>query len=64
MKTAQIEAAVREASERARPQVEEARRRLSSWNDTVATYIKEQPGRCLLGALAVGFVVGQIARRA
>ena len=64
MRTEQIEAAVREAGERARPQVEEARRRVSSSNDTLANYIKERPGRCLLGALAIGFVIGKIARRA
>jgi ElaB/YqjD/DUF883 family membrane-anchored ribosome-binding protein len=38
--------------------------RLSSWNETVAGYIKDRPARCLLGALAVGFVIGKIARRA
>ncbi len=64
MKTEQIEAAICEAGARVRPQVQEAKRRLSSWNDTVIDYIKERPGRCLLGALALGFVVGKIARRA
>lgn len=44
--------------------VRPSRSRLSSWNDTVAGYIKERPGRCLLGALALGFVIGKIARRA
>ena len=63
MKTAEIERAIREAGEQALPQVEGARRRLSSWNDTVTGYIKERPGRCLLGALALGFVIGKIARR-
>ena len=27
-------------------------------------YIKENPGQCLLGALALGFLIGKIARRA
>jgi ElaB/YqjD/DUF883 family membrane-anchored ribosome-binding protein len=65
MKTAeQIEDAVREVGARMKPQVEEAKRQLSSWNETATNYIKENPGRCLLGALAVGFVIGKIARRA
>ena len=64
MKTREeIEAAVCEASARVRPQVEDARRRLSSMNETVTDYIKENPGRTLLGALAIGFVIGKIARR-
>lgn len=63
-KTEQLEAAIGEAGARLRPQLREAGRRLSSWNDTVAGYIKERPGRCLLGALALGFVVGKLARRA
>jgi len=62
--TEQIEDAVREAGDRLKPRVEEARRQLSSWNDTAIAYVKENPGRCLLGALALGFVVGKIARRA
>ncbi len=65
MKTAeQIEEAVADAGARLKPKMEEAKRQLSSWNDTAIDYIKENPGRCLLGALALGFVVGKIARRA
>jgi hypothetical protein len=64
MKTAeQIEEAVFEAGARLKPKVEEAKRQLSSWSGTAIDYIKENPGRCLLGALALGFVVGKIARR-
>jgi len=61
--TDQIEDGTCDAGARVRPQVEEAKRRLSSWNGTLTDYIKENPGRCLLGALAIGFVVGKIARR-
>ncbi|HLK91307.1 MAG TPA: hypothetical protein VKZ18_15525 [Polyangia bacterium] len=62
--TEQIEATVREMGARVRPQIDEARRRLTSMNHNAAGYIKENPGRCLLGALAVGFLIGKIARRA
>lgn len=64
MKTREeIEAAICEAGARVKPQAEDARRHLSSWNETVTEYIKENPGRTLLGALAIGFVIGKIARR-
>jgi ElaB/YqjD/DUF883 family membrane-anchored ribosome-binding protein len=62
--TEQIEATVREVGARVRPQIEEARRRLLSANGNVTGYIKENPGKCLVGALAVGFLIGKIARRA
>jgi ElaB/YqjD/DUF883 family membrane-anchored ribosome-binding protein len=61
--TEQIEATVREVGERLKPQVEDAKRRLSEINDTVVDYIQENPGKCLLGAAALGFVIAKIARR-
>jgi ElaB/YqjD/DUF883 family membrane-anchored ribosome-binding protein len=61
--TEQIEATVREVSARVRPQIDEAKRKLSSLDETVTDYIKENPGKCLLGALAAGFLIGKIARR-
>jgi hypothetical protein len=62
--TDQIEATAREISDRVRPQIEDAKRRLTSLNDKAIDYIKENPGTCLLGAVALGFVIGKIARRA
>lgn len=62
--TEQIEATVKQMGARVRPQIDQARRRLTSLNGDVTTYIKENPGRCLLGAIALGFVIGKIARRA
>jgi ElaB/YqjD/DUF883 family membrane-anchored ribosome-binding protein len=62
--TEQIEATVRQVGDRVRPQIDEARKRLTTLNKDVTAYIKENPGRCLLGALAVGFVIGKIARHA
>ena len=60
----QIESTVREVGERVRPQLDDARRRLTSLNSDVTSYIKANPGRCLIGAIAVGFLIGKIARRA
>jgi len=60
----QIESTVLEVGDRVRPQLDDAKRRLTSLNKDVTSYIKENTGRCLLGAIAVGFVIGKIARRA
>lgn len=62
--TEQIEATVKQMGARVKPQIDQARRRLTSLNSDVTGYIKENPGRCLLGAIALGFVIGKIARRA
>jgi hypothetical protein len=62
--TDQIEATAREIGDRVRPQIEDAKRRLTSLNDKAIDYIKENPGTCLVGAVALGFLIGKIARRA
>jgi ElaB/YqjD/DUF883 family membrane-anchored ribosome-binding protein len=62
--TGDLESALREATEQVKPHLDEAKRQLSSWNARMTAYIKDNPGKCLLGAVAVGFVVGKIARRA
>lgn len=61
--TEQIEETAREIGERVRPQIESARKRLSDLDRDITTYIKENPGKVLLGALAVGYLIGKIARR-
>jgi ElaB/YqjD/DUF883 family membrane-anchored ribosome-binding protein len=61
--TERIEDTARELGERVRPQIENARRKLSSLNDSATAYIKENPGKCLVGALAVGYLIGKIASR-
>ncbi len=61
--TDQIEATAREIGDRVRPQIEDAKRRLTSLNDKAIDYIKENPGTCLVGAVALGFLIGKIALR-
>ncbi len=61
--TERIEETARELGERVRPQIENAKQRLSSLNDSMTDYIKENPGKCLVGALAVGYLIGKIASR-
>jgi hypothetical protein len=59
----EMENAAHEVERRVRPQVEEAKKRLGSIEEQVIDYVKANPGKCLLGALALGFVVGKLARR-
>ena len=61
--TEKIEETAREIGARVRPQIDEAKRRLTSLNGYVTGYIKENPGKCLVGAIALGFLIGKIASR-
>ena len=61
--TERLEDTARELGERVRPQIENAKQRLSSLNDSATDYIKENPGKCLVGALAIGYLIGKIASR-
>jgi ElaB/YqjD/DUF883 family membrane-anchored ribosome-binding protein len=61
--TEQLEDTARQIEERVRPQIDEAKRRLSEINDQAQSYIKANPGKCLLGALAAGYIIGKIASR-
>lgn len=61
--TQDLQDRARELQERIGPQIDQARQNLSQLNVRVTSFIKENPGTCLLGALAIGFVVGKIASR-
>ena len=61
--TEKIEETAREIGARVRPQIEEAKRRVSSLNESAIGYIKENPGKCVVGAIAVGFLIGKLASR-
>jgi ElaB/YqjD/DUF883 family membrane-anchored ribosome-binding protein len=61
--TKDLEDTAREVRRHIRPQVREAERRLDALNDDVTDYIKENPAKCLLGALAVGIIIGKLASR-
>lgn len=59
----QLQERARELQARVGPQIEQARQNLSDLNQRVVTFIRQNPGTCLLGALAFGFIVGKIASR-
>jgi ElaB/YqjD/DUF883 family membrane-anchored ribosome-binding protein len=54
---------VRAFQERLGPKLKDAQDQLNGVNEKVKTFIRENPGTCLLGALAVGFMVGRLASR-
>jgi hypothetical protein len=52
-----------DASDRIRPQIEQAKQTLGRLNGRVTTFIKQHPAACLLGAVALGYLVARVARR-
>ena len=61
--TEKIEETARELGARVRPQIEEAKRRFDSLNSSATAYIKENPGKCVIGAIAIGYLIGKLAGR-
>lgn len=55
--------AVRAFQERLGPKLKDAEAQLMNVNEKVKSFIKENPGTCLLGALGLGFIVGKLASR-
>lgn len=54
---------LRNFQERLGPQFEQAQAQLEQVNEQVKTFIRKNPGTVLLGAVAVGFLVGKWASR-
>jgi hypothetical protein len=42
--------------------VEDARKALDGWRSTTLRTVKRYPGRSIVGAFAIGFVIAKIAR--
>jgi ElaB/YqjD/DUF883 family membrane-anchored ribosome-binding protein len=54
---------LRDLQDRLGPQLEAAQAQLEEVNERVKTFIKKNPGSTMLGALAIGFLVGKWASR-
>lgn len=54
---------LRELQSRLGPQLDQAKENLAELNDRVMAFIKRNPGTCLLGALAAGYLIGRLASR-
>lgn len=63
MNPQQFQDRAREIQERIVPQIEEARRNLTDFNQRAVSFIRANPGTCLVGAVALGFLIGRIASR-
>jgi ElaB/YqjD/DUF883 family membrane-anchored ribosome-binding protein len=61
--TKDLEDTAREVRRHMRPRVRDAQRRLDDLNEDVTAYIRENPLKCLLGAVAVGVLIGKLASR-
>jgi len=61
--TQQLQDKARELQERIGPGFDQAKENLTELNERVVGFIKENPGTCLLGAVAVGFLVGRLVSR-
>ncbi len=55
--------AVRELTDRFAPQLEQAQEQLEAVNEQVKGFIRKNPGTTLLGAAALGFLIGKWASR-
>jgi len=51
------------AKERLGPRLDEAKQQLDMLNVKVKAFVKENPGTSLLGAMALGFVVGRLVSK-
>jgi hypothetical protein len=49
--------------DRMAPKIQEAQERMEVMSSRIVTFVKKNPGACLLGALGLGFIVGRIVSR-
>ena len=59
----QFQDTARQLQEKFGPQIEQARQNLNNLNVRVASFIRANPGTCLISAVAVGYLIGKLASR-
>ena len=62
METTSFENTLDDVGERIRPRIEDAKRQLGRLNGQVTNFITDHPAACLLGAVALGYLVARVAR--
>ena len=62
MDTSSFKENVDSLSDRVRPKIEEAKQRIGRVNGRVRSFVQDHPVACLLGAVALGYLVARIAR--
>ena len=63
MNTTSFKASVDELSDRVRPKIEEAKQKIGRINGKMTSFIQDHPAACLVGAIALGYLVARVARR-
>jgi hypothetical protein len=63
MDTTSFDNSAKDVGERIRPRIEEAKRRLGEVDGRITGFIKDHPAACLLGAVALGYLVARVARK-
>ena len=63
MNPQQMQDRARELADNVLPQLDPARRNLEDFNTRAITFIRATPGTCLVGAVALGFLIGRLASR-
>ena len=58
-----VDEQVKALEERLGPKLEEAKQRLSNLNERTKGFIRDNPGASLIGAAALGFLVGRLVSR-
>jgi hypothetical protein len=49
-------------SNRVSPKIEEAKQQIGRVNGRIKSFIQDHPAACLVGALALGYLVARVAR--
>jgi hypothetical protein len=63
MDTTSFKDSVDDLSNRVRPKIDEAKQQIGRINGRITSFIQDHPAVCLLGALALGYLVARMARR-
>jgi hypothetical protein len=61
--TGDIKSAIEDKLADIKIDVEEGKRKLSVYGEKVTDYIKANPGKSVAGAIALGYLIGKLARR-
>ena len=62
MDTTSFKESADDVIDRVRPKIEEAKQQIGRINGRISNFIQDHPAACLLGALALGYLVARVAR--
>jgi len=62
MDTSSIKDSVDSLGDRVRPKIEEAKEEIGRVSGRIRSFIQDHPAACLVGAVALGYLVARVAR--